>query len=70
MKAEDIIRQMRVVSPFFTDRFSDIVEASSVTIAGSVVTVNSASPHGLSSGEYISVSGAQSPIAISSITQT
>jgi hypothetical protein len=70
MKAEDIVKQMRLITPQYTDKFGEVVIASSATAIGTTVTVVTVKPHELSVGNYVTVSGALSPIAISSLIHT
>jgi hypothetical protein len=68
MKAEDIVAQLQSVLPKVTDLFSDKVTISSLTRAGTTVTAVTSSAHGLSVGNEVTVTGAQTPVSISELT--
>jgi len=69
MKAADIVKQLWLTLPRYTNLFSDDIVVSSLTRSGTTVTAVTATPHGLSNGNYVFISGAKTPITITSLTQ-
>ena len=69
MKAEDIIKQLYINLPDFTDLFSDQIPVSNVSILGSLVTVTTSVPHNLITGRQVTISDAKTVTPISSITR-
>lgn len=69
MKAQDIIRHLYKTLPKLTGHFTDDVGISSLVKSGSTVTCTTSSPHGLSTGNYIYISGAKVKTLISSIAR-
>ena len=67
MKTVDIIRQLRAVLPRYTSLFNDEVNVTSLINTGGTVTVTTSSVHGLSTDDYIYISGALTPITITSL---
>ena len=70
MKAEDIILQMRGTLPFNTSAVSSNLSITSIVPSGLNALATSATSHGLSSGESIVITGANSPIAITTLTRS
>lgn len=68
MKASDIIKQLQLVLPNVTDLFSDSISITSLTRSGTTVTATTAAVHGRATSDVVIVSGAKSPITISSLT--
>jgi hypothetical protein len=69
MKAADIISQLLAVLPKVTPLFSKSVAISSLTRSGTTVTATTATPHGRSTGDFVTVSGATTPNPITSLTR-
>lgn len=69
MKAYDIIQQLYRVMPKLTSLFSTDVPITSLTKSGALVTAVTSSAHGLSSGDYIYITGANWQTNIASITR-
>lgn len=69
MKAYDIIQQLYAVLPSQTGLFSDDVSLSTLSKVSSTVTAVSASAHGLTTGDYVYITGAKWKTAITSITR-
>lgn len=69
MRASDIVNQIASVLPSFIDEFTSNYEVSSLTRAGSTVTVTTAVDHNLEAGNQVNIVGAQTPIVIDSITR-
>lgn len=68
MKAEDIVKQLQAVLPTVTDLFSETVSITSLTRSGSIVTANTATAHGLTTGAGVTITGAKTPTTISTLT--
>lgn len=69
MKAADIVTQLAVLLPLQTEFFTDNFNATSVTRAGTVVTVVTDAAHGFAVGNAVALSGAVTIITISSLTR-
>lgn len=69
IKAVDIIKQLQVLLPKQTGLFTDNLAVTSLTRSGTTVTVVTAAPHGLVTGNFVNISGAKAPITITSLTQ-
>lgn len=53
MRITDIVTQLRVVFPQFSDALSDILLTDSVVASGGLVTVTTSTPHGLTTGDPV-----------------
>lgn len=69
MKSSDIIQQLLSVLPSQTALFSDEVSISTLSKVGTTVTAVTSTAHGLTTGDYVYINGAQRLTAISSITR-
>lgn len=69
MRAQDIINQLAVLLPSLVNDFTDQIAVSSLTRAGTTVTVTTSAAHGLVVGAAVNVTGAITPITISSLTR-
>lgn len=67
-KASDIIARLKTIVPKLTNLFSDTVSISSLTRVGGTVTAVTATAHGLTTGNYINIAGAQAPVQITTLT--
>lgn len=63
MRASDIVNQLAVVLPGLVDDFTTNIVASSLTRAGTTVTVTTAAAHSLSVGNQANITGALTPIS-------
>ena len=71
IKAQTIIEQMQLVLPTKTSLFSNAnITLSSLSYSGGIVTGTTVLPHGLQSGNYITIANAKTPIDVTSITFT
>jgi hypothetical protein len=70
MKAANLVQQLQSTLPLYTSLFSDIFSISSLTRSGTTVTAVTTMPHGLITGATIVISGALTPITITSLTQS
>jgi hypothetical protein len=68
MRAIDIVNRLKEVLPKYTDDFNVVVNVSSLTKSGSTITCTTATNHGLSTGNYVTIKDAKEPITLSSIT--
>jgi hypothetical protein len=62
------VNRLKEILPKYTDDFSTILEVSSLVRNGSIITCTTATAHGLSTGDYVTVRKAKEPIALSAIT--
>ena len=69
MRASDIINQLAIYLPALVDDFTTQLSISSLVLAGSTVTATTATAHGLIVGNQVNITGAQTPIVISSINR-
>lgn len=70
MKAEDIVQQLALRLPMFSDKFTTNVSITSLTRVGSVVTADTSAAHGLVVGSQTNIVGSESPIAVTSLTRS
>ncbi len=70
MKASDIVKQLQIVLPTQTGAFSTQIGIVSIIPTGTTATVTSAAPHGLAINDIVNITGAVSPVAITSITRS
>lgn len=70
MKAEDIVRQLQIRLPLFTDLFTDNASVISLILSGSTVTATTSAAHGFSINQYVNISGAQTIIKIDTFTRS
>jgi hypothetical protein len=68
MKGVYIVNRLKEILPKYTDDFSTILNVSTLTRSGTTITCTSATAHGLSNNDYVTIRGAKKPIALSSIT--
>lgn len=69
MKIEDIVNQLYKALPAYTDYFTDNVPVNQITSSGLVATVETSTPHGLTTGDYAHISGALTPNPLTSLTR-
>jgi hypothetical protein len=68
MKTVEIVRQLISTIPHYTNLFSDEVAITSLTRAGSTVTVTTTAEHGLVTGQQINIINAITTITITNLT--
>lgn len=68
MRMIQVVNRLKEILPKYTDDFSTIINVSSLTRSGSVITCATATAHNLSTGNYVTIRGAKEPIALSGIT--
>lgn len=64
MRAQDIVNRLAQRMPLYTDGFSTSQAIASITTAGAVATVTTATPHGIVEGQHVAITGAQAPVQI------
>ena len=69
MRASDIVNQLAVLLPGLVDDFTDQFSVSSLTRSGTTVTITTSTAHGLVVGKQVNITGAETPIAITSIAR-
>jgi hypothetical protein len=67
MKTEQIVQQLQLTLPLFSDLFGDFVTPTSITVVSNVATIVS-SAHGLVTGQKVAVKNGVVPNALTSIT--
>lgn len=70
MKAEDVIKALVAKLPFLTDKFSNQTAIDTITSSGTTATATVSAGHGLLDSELVTITGALSPIVISSIVRS
>lgn len=70
MKAIDVVNRLSQALPFFTDGFSSVVGIANMTVAGTTVSVETTTPHGLIDGDCIAFKGVETPVEIDESTFT
>ncbi len=69
IKAQTIIQQLQAVLPLHTTLFAESnFSVTSLTISGSTVTATTSAAHGLSTGNFVTIKDAQTPIDVSTLT--
>lgn len=69
MKLNDVANQLRLLIPQYTTKFSTFLAPSSITSNGTTATLTFASPHGMTTGQYLIFSGIGRRTPISSFTK-
>ena len=69
MIIEDVVAQLVLLLPTLTPEFTQDAPITGITSAGTVATATTASAHGFLPGHPVSISGADTPITISSLTR-
>lgn len=69
MLVRDVVNQLRLVLPEYTDLFSDVVIVNSIVVTEGVITVETFNPHGLKSGDKVTLTQVQTRTPILSIDQ-
>ena len=70
MKIADVVSQLALVLPNFTDLFADIQAISSITVTSNVATVTTTAAHGLATGQAISIAGVETRTPITSFVKS
>ena len=69
MRASDVVNQLATVLPSLVDIFSDESAITFLTSSGTTATATTAAAHNLAVGQQAVVSGAQTPINVTSFTR-
>ncbi len=69
MKAEAIVQQLALLLPAVTDKFTDNFSVSSLVRSSTTVTATTTVAHGRAVGQQANITGAQTPLTISSLTR-
>jgi hypothetical protein len=69
MRADDVVNALATRLPFFTDAFSDSVDIESISSTGTTATATTTSAHGFIAGQQVVITGAKTPINVSSFTR-
>jgi len=56
MKISEIVQQLQLILPKYTDLFSTTLGVSSITATGGVATIITSSPHSLTTGQAVTIS--------------
>lgn len=65
MKLLDIVTQLAILLPKFTDKVSDVLTISSISVSSNVATITTTSAHGLTTGKAVTLANVEikTPIA-------
>jgi hypothetical protein len=69
MRAIEVIKQLQMMLPQYTDAFTDNFSVANMTRVGTTVSVTTATDHGLASNDYANIVGAKTYITIDTLTQ-
>jgi hypothetical protein len=69
MKAEDLINQLAIALPNFSDKFTTNFDITSLTRSGTTVTAVTSAAHNLAVNKQINIVGAKTPIGITTLTR-
>jgi len=64
VKAQDVIDQLSKVLPRYTSGFSDSVNITGATVAGTLVSVTTSAAHNLVAGQNVVIDGVEAPVQI------
>jgi hypothetical protein len=70
MKASEIVQQLAAVLPKHSDVFTDNVNITSLTQVAGTATAVCGAAHGLAAGKQVNITGAQTTIAVSTLTRS
>lgn len=70
MRASDVVTQLAVLLPQFTDKLTNEIPVAALTRSGTVVTAATEAPHRLQVGDAVAITGAVTRITISSFTRS
>jgi hypothetical protein len=69
MKLSDVVTQLALLLPGYTDKLSSVLSISSITVSGGVATIVTSTPHGLLDGEVITVADVETLTSIISVSK-
>lgn len=70
MKGVEVVDRLKAYLPKYTTQFSNLLTVSSLTRSGTTATLVTSTPHGRTTGDYITVYGAEQVIPMTSITRS
>jgi len=69
MKISDIVNQLFRALPKYTNYFTDNIAINQITSSGLIATVETSTPHGLTTGDYVHITGVLTPNPLTSLTR-
>lgn len=69
MKLADVVAQLQLVLPKYTDYFSETIGITSITASGGVATVVASARHSLVTGDAVTISEVETETGISGVSQ-
>jgi hypothetical protein len=69
MRLKDVVNHLFILLPTLTDLFSETLAVSSLTSSGTTATLVTTAAHGLSTNDFVNVSGSLVPNLITTLTQ-
>lgn len=70
MKASDIANRLKAVLPLYTNDFSDVINITSLSKSGSIITATTALNHSLTTGRHVTIFGVEQKLNIDTIVLT
>jgi len=70
MKASSIVNRIKAVLATYTEGFSNLIDINTLTCATTTITANTINPHGLNTGDYVTIKGAKEPITLTTLTRS
>jgi len=68
MKYQDVVRRLQTYLPYYTGYFSEELDVTSLSSVSNVITCVTSTAHGLTTNDYVFISGALVPIPITTLT--
>lgn len=69
MKSADVVQQLALKLPQYTDKFTNNVSITSLTQSAGTATATTSAAHGLAVGNQVNITGAKVPLSITSLTR-
>jgi hypothetical protein len=69
MKIADIVAQLQLVLPKYTNLFSETLSISSISVSANVATITTSTAHALTDGDAVTISDVGSDTAISAVSK-
>lgn len=69
MKASSVVNRIKAVLATYTEGFSSLIDINTLTCAATTITANTLNPHGLNTGDYVTIKGAKEPITLTTLTR-
>lgn len=70
MKVQDIVNQLRILLPKYTDSLSTLLPISSITATSTVATITTSSAHGLTTGRAVTLANVAINTAIDGVSKS